>query len=143
MSKTQSKTKVNTTTPSQRCIPTANAGEKQRPARTTAPQIAAIPAARASRAKQRVAPQVAVTGVMPDVVPASRRPGKQATIEALIRRPEGAAIADLRAATGWQQHSVRAALTGLRKQGYHLIREAGPAGGSVYRITHEQHRAKA
>jgi hypothetical protein len=34
----------------------------------------------------------------------------------LLKRPEGASITDLTAATGWQAHSVRAALTGLRKR---------------------------
>jgi Protein of unknown function (DUF3489) len=45
------------------------------------------------------------------------RTSKKATIEALVRRKGGVAIADLMAATGWQEHSIRAALTGLSKTG--------------------------
>lgn len=71
------------------------------------------------------------------VVRSARPPSKVAAIEAMLRRREGAAIADLVTATGWQQHSVRAALTGLRKQGHTLTKEAGPTGGSVYRITQD------
>ena len=52
------------------------------------------------------------------------RPGsKKGTIEAMVRRPEGTAISDLMAATGWQEHSIRAALTGLRKAGCTIVRE--------------------
>lgn len=36
---------------------------------------------------------------------------------ALLRRESGASIAEIVEATGWQAHSARAMLTGLRKQG--------------------------
>jgi Protein of unknown function (DUF3489) len=38
-------------------------------------------------------------------------------------------------ATGWLPHTTRAALTGLRKRGYAVIRERIGAGDSVYRIS--------
>ena len=62
-----------------------------------------------------------------------RSTSKQAAIITLLRRPEGTDLATLMAATGWQSHSVRAALSGLRKHGHQLRRDAGP-NGSVYRI---------
>lgn len=40
---------------------------------------------------------------------------KKGAIEALIRRPEGSVMSELIAATGWQRHSIRSALTLLRK----------------------------
>ena len=52
----------------------------------------------------------------------------------LLERPDGAAIRDLTAATGWQVHSVRAALTGLRKDGKELIRAKDEAGVTRYRL---------
>ena len=52
----------------------------------------------------------------------------------LLKRPGGASIADLTTATGWQTHSVRAALTGLRKRDMAIVRSKGDGGGSVYRI---------
>jgi Mn-dependent DtxR family transcriptional regulator len=53
-----------------------------------------------------------------------KRPGgKVDAILTLVRRPEGAKIAELQKATGWQPHSVRAALTGLRKRGIKVTRE--------------------
>jgi len=36
---------------------------------------------------------------------------------ALLRRENGASLADITAATNWLPHSARAALTGLRKKG--------------------------
>ncbi len=48
--------------------------------------------------------------------------GKAGTILALLKRPEGAPLADLERATGWQPHSIRAALTGLRKRGITITR---------------------
>ena len=62
------------------------------------------------------------------------RTSKKATIEALVRRARGATIADLTAATGWQAHSVRAALTGLRKAGHAIARERFDDGPTRYRI---------
>ncbi len=62
---------------------------------------------------------------------AQRRTSKKSSIEALVRRDEGAAIDELMAATGWQEHSVRAALTGLRKAGHAITRE---------RVTNQTHK---
>ncbi len=44
-------------------------------------------------------------------------PTKTDTIRRLIARPNGAKLTALCNATGWQAHSVRAALSGLRKSG--------------------------
>jgi len=63
------------------------------------------------------------------------RPSKQAALRGLLQRKEGAGLAALMAATGWRAHSVRAVLSGLRKQGLIVTRTAGAEGGSVYRIT--------
>jgi hypothetical protein len=48
---------------------------------------------------------------------------------------EGALLDKIVAATGWLPHTVRAALTGLRKRGYaiELLRESGRKS-STYRI---------
>lgn len=63
------------------------------------------------------------------------RRSKQDTIIGLLQKDDGATIADLQAATGWQPHSVRAALTGLRKKGYDLDRSTAADNVSRYRIT--------
>lgn len=53
-----------------------------------------------------------------------KRPiGKIEMILVLLKRRDGAAINELETATGWQPHSVRAALTGLRKRDIDIQRE--------------------
>ena len=52
-----------------------------------------------------------------------------------LQRADGATIIDLTQATGWLPHTTRAALTGLRKRGYAMIRERIGAGDSVYRVS--------
>ena len=48
----------------------------------------------------------------------SKKITKLAIVEQLLRQPGGATIADLMAATGWQQQSVRGVISGsLRKRG--------------------------
>jgi hypothetical protein len=60
---------------------------------------------------------------------------KLALVIELLRRADGATIVDLTQATGWLPHTTRAALTGLRKRGYTVIRERIGAGDSVYRVS--------
>lgn len=64
----------------------------------------------------------------------SKAPSKAAIINRLLSRPRGASLADIIAATGWQAHSVRAFLSGLRKAGKTRAREQRRDGASAYRI---------
>lgn len=61
---------------------------------------------------------------------------KTAKVQAMLMRPTGASLAAICKATGWQAHSARAALSGLRKSGHVIERTSSPdnSGGSVYRI---------
>ena len=74
------------------------------------------------------------TGGEASVMAAPARSSKKVTILGLLQRPNGAAINDLTAATGWQGHSVRAALTGLRKEGKELVRVKDEGGVTHYRL---------
>lgn len=49
-----------------------------------------------------------------------KRNTKQDHLAALLLRDEGATIAQMADATGWLPHTVRAALTGLKKKGYSI-----------------------
>ena len=60
---------------------------------------------------------------------------KQATIAAMLRQRNGTTITELMAATGWQSHSIRAALTGLRKAGHQIERQRDTAGATRYLCT--------
>jgi hypothetical protein len=66
---------------------------------------------------------------------APRDGSKLALVIEHLQRADGATIIDLTRATGWLPHTTRAALTGLRKRGYAVLRERIGAGGSAYRIS--------
>jgi Protein of unknown function (DUF3489) len=68
-------------------------------------------------------------------VAAPRDGSKLALVIDLLQRSDGATIPNLTEATGWLPHTTRAALTGLRKRGYAVIRERIGAGDSVYWLT--------
>ena len=70
---------------------------------------------------------------MPDPQPA--RASKQAEVIALLRRPEGATVDEVRAATGWQPHTVRGVFSGALKKKLGLdIVASKEERGRVYRI---------
>ena len=62
------------------------------------------------------------------------RGSKKAMIERMVRRSKGATIRELTGATEWQPHSVRAALTGLRKDGVTIDRARDAKGVTRYRV---------
>ena len=62
------------------------------------------------------------------------KPTKATIVSKLLSRPRGASLGDITAATGWQTHSIRAFLTGLRKKGVNLEREQRRDGATGYRI---------
>ena len=58
---------------------------------------------------------------------------KAAMITKILWRGKGATILEMAKATGWQPHSCRAFLTGLRKK-FLLGKEQRPDGKLAYRI---------
>lgn len=83
----------------------------------------------------------------PDTAP-KRGPGnsKQALVIEMLKRPEGATIAQICEATGWQAHTVRGTFAGAlkKKLGLNIVSEKieGPAGTPgagqrLYRIAEE------
>lgn len=65
--------------------------------------------------------------------PAEKRVTKQSQVIAMLRAESGTTLAAIVGATGWQAHSVRAALTGLRKKN-HAIERSSVDGETRYRI---------
>lgn len=59
---------------------------------------------------------------------------KSSTVIKLLLRSRGATPLELIAATDWQPHTIRAFLSGLRKKGRVLVREARKSGDAAYRI---------
>ena len=132
----------------------APAGEA--PAPTTEADGAATlpktkPAKRKGKARTTKAAPVssepeAATGATSIVKPTPRAGTKQALMIDMLKRPEGATVEQIAAATGWQHHTIRGAISGALKKKLGLTieatrtREVGPnqtgAKGSstVYRI---------
>jgi len=72
----------------------------------------------------------------PAAVGRSGRPqGKLGVLVELLQRPQGATMGNMMAATGWQAHSVRGAMSGALKRRLGLAIESGkPNADRVYRI---------
>ncbi len=77
---------------------------------------------RTTKARSRRARKEAAARPAPPVMPAPAT--KLDPLAALLARREGASIADMMSATGWQPHSVRGALAGsLKRRGLVITSE--------------------
>lgn len=82
--------------------------------------------------KVRAAKAGATTG---GATPPARQGGKVLLlVTELLQRPDGATITELTAATGWQAHSVRAVISGLRKKGHDVTLDKSGIERHAYRI---------
>ena len=79
---------------------------------------------------------------------------KQEQVLAMLRRPQGATVAQIAEATGWAAHTVRGFFAGLKKKGYEVqvlerVRMVGPnkegAKGSytIYSLAPDAGRSSA
>ena len=78
----------------------------------------------------------ATSSAPPALAPAVLPESKKARLINMLHQPGGSTIAAISATFGWQAHTTRAAITGLRKAG-HTVETAKPADGSIrlnYRI---------
>ena len=127
---------------------TAHAPARDSKADDAATSAASKPAKPKRKAKATPATKEteAAPGGDPSGKPTPRAGTKQAMMIELLKRPEGATVEQIAAATGWQHHTIRGAISGALKKKLGLTveatrtREVGPnktaAKGSatVYRI---------
>jgi Protein of unknown function (DUF3489) len=109
----------------------------------TAPVTEADSAATRGKRKARVSAKPGKAA--PDEKPTPRASTKQAQMIEMLKRPEGATVEQIAAATGWQHHTIRGAISGALKKKLGLTveatrtREVGKTGAKgssmVYRIT--------
>ena len=59
---------------------------------------------------------------------------KRAQLIAMLERAEGASVTEIGQRLGWLPHTVRAAITGLRKTGREVTRSKDADDRSVYRL---------
>jgi Protein of unknown function (DUF3489) len=131
-------------TPGDTAATSADAGVQpvEAPAQATGADAAATPAKRRAKAKAAKPGKAA-----PAEKPTPRAGTKQALMIEMLKRPEGATVEQVAAATGWQHHTIRGAISGALKKKLGLTVEAsrtrevgankaGAKGSStVYRIT--------
>jgi Protein of unknown function (DUF3489) len=84
-------------------------------------------------------PEPPPTGAPAPEAKAARKPRegtKQQALIALLKRPEGASIAEIMEATAWQAHTVRGAIAGAlkKKLGLTVTSEKEEARGRVYKL---------
>lgn len=86
---------------------------------------------------------LAAIGIEPEQAPTEapkpptlRAGTKQATLIAMLRTPDGATIEEIIAATGWQSHTVRGAISGAlkKKLGLEVTSEKVENRGRVYKL---------
>ncbi|MEM6381669.1 MAG: DUF3489 domain-containing protein [Pseudomonadota bacterium] len=85
--------------------------------------------------KSEVATQLTTNDQRPSRTGAAstdQREPKNVVLRRLLARKAGATVTALMSATGWQAHSVRAALSGLRKEGVAIERRKNRKGETVY-----------
>lgn len=79
----------------------------------------------------------ATLAMQPDLTPTTQPKGtKQAQLIALLEAPEGATIAEIVTAIGWQSHTVRGAMSGAlkKKLGLTITSEKVEGRGRVYHL---------
>ncbi len=99
------------------------AAAKHRPTRSAPTNTNALVKRKPSKAKASIRSR-------PSKPPRS----KKAVLQSLMERKSGATLSAMMEATGWQAHSVRAGLTGLRKAGVDLERRTNRKGETVYAV---------
>lgn len=90
-----------------------------------------------TKAKKTTRPSDRKTKTTKAAKAASQSGTKLAQLEATLRRPEGATIAQLSKTLGWQTHSVRGAMSGelKKKRGLNVTASKDEGADRVYRIT--------
>ena len=111
-------------------------------ANNIAKPLASIALANAAKPQRRMArpatdnAQAGTPTAAPSIGQPEAKPApvtKIAAVITLLKRENGATLAELIAATGWLPHTTRAALTGLRKKG-HVIERSKRGEQTCYRI---------
>jgi hypothetical protein len=82
--------------------------------------------------EDREGQQKAATG--DHITSAATKNYKSDHVGKLLRRAKGATLPELKEATAWQPHSIRAFLSGLRKKGEGLTKEQRKSGETAYRL---------
>ncbi|WP_394728887.1 DUF3489 domain-containing protein [Altererythrobacter sp. GH1-8] len=87
-----------------------------------------------TQTKNKAQDKAPAAGAAKPEKPAPRSASKIDQVITMLGRKQGATLAEMTDVTGWQPHSARAVLTGLRKKG-HTIVKSKRDDVTCYRIT--------
>lgn len=118
---------VNTSKPSRKRLKAIS--EADRKPATSSP----LPASN-RKARQTASANGSAASDAGNTVPKQPRQTKASLVEALLTCEGGVSLDALCETTGWQAHTCRAFLTGLRKKGREVIRASDTDGKSIYLI---------
>ncbi len=98
---------------------------------------AAVATAEANWAQEKQDAAKRLLKVAVEGKPRTRTNSKQAQVIEMLRRPEGATINQICAATGWQAHTVRGTFAGAfkKKLGLTITSEKPDGGERIYRVS--------
>ena len=110
--------------------------ERDRPGETRPDEILRVLRAAIERAEGQRKPREPRQPGQSSVHRRPRESTKEALLIDMLRRPEGATIAQIMAATGWQAHTCRGAFAGAlkKKRGLTVTSEKRERGERIYRI---------
>ena len=86
---------------------------------------------------QQTAPPLTTRPTPANAKVRAAKSSRPAQLRKLLTRKSGATIGQMQLAFGWQPHTARAAISGLRKRG-EIIERREASKGSVYRIVPEE-----
>jgi hypothetical protein len=103
-------------------VPTTTEAKAKRPRGKTAPEIKGSAEGPTAVAPTERPAETPITHAITDATSKPPRQTKAALLRARLAEPGGVSLAALIEATGWQAHTLRAYLSGLRKEGLTLTR---------------------
>lgn len=115
-------------------MPTKPKAKKAKSVKTAKAKTTAKPAPKKSEPKKLSAPMKAALDAVTNM-PVRKESKLEAVIQ-LLSRPEGATIDDMVAATGWQKHTIRSALSHAlaKKRGYEIVSDKPKGEQRIYKI---------
>ena len=113
--------------------------ERNEPKPASAPEPAQEPQSEPAAQDDASEDETPPSGADTRPTPTPRSGTKQATMIALMERPEGATNGEIAEATGWQPHTIRGAIAGALKKrlGLDVRSEKIEGRGTVYSIKRE------
>ncbi len=109
----------------------------KKPGETASKQVLPEKSAISTAAIQNKQRSKAKPNKTPPITKQTKRPAKptkKSKLIALLSRKKGCSIIELIKRLDWQAHTIRAAITRLRSEGFEIARTTSPGGKAIYQI---------